>query len=194
VQFNRKIEIKVGAVYKNWLVIEEYKVATRNTKRTYMATRYKCRCLLCDVKVCIFTASMLVSDRRTQCKKCSFINRYQYNRQNIGDLSLGCYSRIKLDAASRNLKFNITQKQLWDLFLLQKRKCKLTGVEIKFASRFNSKDKTASLDRIDSSKGYSINNVQWVHRDINQMKWDFPMEQFIDNCILVANFAKKKKK
>mgnify|MGYP007044016634 CR=1 FL=1 len=41
---------------------------------------------------------------------------------------------------------------------------------------------TASLDRIDSSKGYIEGNVQWVHKDINWMKQDFNEEYFIFLC------------
>lgn len=47
-------------------------------------------------------------------------------------------------------------------------------------------DGTASLDRIDSSKGYVEGNVHWVHKDINIMKWDFPLETFIKMCKFVA--------
>ena len=44
------------------------------------------------------------------------------------------------------------------------------------------KNQTASLDRIDSSKGYTKNNVQWLHKDINIMKRDFPEEKFLFLC------------
>ena len=46
---------------------------------------------------------------------------------------------------------------------------------------------TASLDRIDSSKGYIQGNIQWVHKRINQMKWDSEENDFINWCKLVAN-------
>jgi hypothetical protein len=45
---------------------------------------------------------------------------------------------------------------------------------------------TASLDRIDSSKGYVIDNVQWLHRDINMMKQRFSQEYFINICKHIA--------
>ena len=48
-----------------------------------------------------------------------------------------------------------------------------------------SKNRTASLDRIDSNKGYTIDNVQWVHKDINKMKMDLEEDVFIDNCKLI---------
>ena len=41
---------------------------------------------------------------------------------------------------------------------------------------------TQSLDRIDSTKGYTIDNVQWVHKYINLMKHQLTQQQFIDFC------------
>jgi hypothetical protein len=48
------------------------------------------------------------------------------------------------------------------------------------------KNRTASLDRIDSSKGYTKNNIQWIYKPINSMKRDYTQERFIELCKLVA--------
>lgn len=55
---------------------------------------------------------------------------------------------------------------------------------------------TASLDRIDSSKGYIEGNVQWVHKYVNVMKWDFSMEEFLDICrkICITNPANEEQR
>ena len=37
---------------------------------------------------------------------------------------------------------------------------------------------TASLDRIDSKKGYIEGNVQWVHKNVNKMKMDLDEKEF----------------
>ena len=42
--------------------------------------------------------------------------------------------------------------------------------------------RTASLDRIDSSKGYVPGNIQWVHKDVNWMKGSFTQEYFVNIC------------
>ena len=73
----------------------------------------------------------------------------------------------------------ITKEYAWELFLKQNRKCSLSGVEITIGSNnYN----TASIDRIDSSKGYEVGNIQWVHKDINFMKRIYSQEYFIDMC------------
>jgi hypothetical protein len=46
----------------------------------------------------------------------------------------------------------------------------------------------ASLDRIDSSKGYIDGNVQWVHKEVNEMKMQATQNEFIEYCNLVAEF------
>lgn len=50
---------------------------------------------------------------------------------------------------------------------------------------------TASLDRIDSSRGYVEGNVQWVHKDVNFMKQALSQERFVELCTLVAEKARK---
>jgi len=38
-----------------------------------------------------------------------------------------------------------------------------------------------------TNKGYIIGNVQWVHRDINRMKWGMTEDVFIRWCKRVAS-------
>jgi archaellum component FlaC len=49
---------------------------------------------------------------------------------------------------------------------------------------------TASLDRVDSAKGYIKGNVQWVHKDINMMKQQYSQEYFIQMCRLTTEHSK----
>jgi hypothetical protein len=59
-------------------------------------------------------------------------------------------------------------------------------MEIQFGAQNGWRKATASLDRIDSSKGYTIENVQWVHAIINNMKWDMPQSEFLSFCYAVC--------
>lgn len=96
--------------------------------------------------------------------------------------------KIKRGAAKRSIKFNISIEDIWDKFIQQNRKCKLTNLDIYFAKTSRDKfrnETTASLDRIDSNLDYDIDNVQWVHRDINKMKWELKEDYFVQMCGLV---------
>lgn len=57
--------------------------------------------------------------------------------------------------------------------------CKLSGLKIRFKKTGEKLDNTASLDRINPKFGYIKNNVQWVHKEINELKWDLTNEEFL---------------
>jgi hypothetical protein len=84
-------------------------------------------------------------------------------------------AEIRLRAKKKNMPFNLTAKFLWDLFEKQNRKCAITGLEIDL-------DSNGSIDRIDSTKGYTKDNVWWTDTKINRMKLDFPLADFIKMC------------
>jgi hypothetical protein len=93
-------------------------------------------------------------------------------------------------AKSRNLEVSIKIEDVWNLYLKQNKKCALSGLPVLY-----SKDRrkiTASVDRIDSKKGYTLDNIQIVHRDINRLKLDFPEDAFVSMCLNVANTFKNK--
>lgn len=84
--------------------------------------------------------------------------------------------------------FDLSIKFLWELFLKQNRNCALSGLPLKFSSEKGLKNGTCSLDRIDSSKGYMEDNVQWVHKKVNIMKNNFNQNEFIEICKSISKF------
>lgn len=110
--------------------------------------------------------------------------KYQmYKKTVIGDLSQHHWSRIKGNAKTRGLELAVTAEYVWNLFNKQGGKCALSGVELNLRT---CDDITASLDRIDSKKGYIEGNVQWVHKDVNLAKMNMPNDSFITMCALVV--------
>jgi hypothetical protein len=132
------------------------------------------------------------------CKICRHRSQAKRRRSGHGEITGFQYSRIRTNARDRDLPFDVSIQYLWELFEQQGRRCALSGRELVFKdyrteARVNGKTKmTASLDRIDSSKGYVIGNVQWVHKDINQMKWQFTQEYFIEICQKVVDYKRGK--
>lgn len=107
------------------------------------------------------------------------IHKYTNNYAGVGNVSSTYFSDIRTKAISRNIMFDITIDDMWNKFISQCGKCAITGVRL----RLKYKDQTASLDRIDSKKGYTIDNIQWVHKIINStMKKDFEETYFINLC------------
>lgn len=131
-------------------------------------------------------------------KSCGCVNRRRgpehKDWRGCGEISMDHFSTYKRNAKAKNREFSITLEYAWELFLKQNRKCAITGEELTFDlyGGLNKKRKdtckiTASLDRIDSSLGYVVGNVQWIHKKINIMKNDSPQEEFIEWCKKVAN-------
>jgi hypothetical protein len=108
----------------------------------------------------------------------------------VGEMSGGYLYNVKNNAITRNLEFSITFEYMWDLFIKQNRKCAYSGKELIFVRNYwsNKKEQTASLDRTDPTKGYIENNVKWIHKDVNQMKWDMSEKHFIEICKNINNY------
>lgn len=93
-------------------------------------------------------------------------------------------------ANRRNIPFNITLDQLWELFVKQDGKCALSGLNIRFhLPGEKCTEQTASVDRINSDLGYTIDNIRWVHKTINLMKMDLQNQEFIYLCKKVAEYS-----
>jgi len=115
------------------------------------------------------------------------------NYKGIGDISLTFYNKIKHIADKRNIKFNISLNYLWELFKKQDGRCKISGLQIRLPLtqwEYAHGIKTASLDRINSAKGYIEGNVQWVHKDINMMKQGYEESYFLSLCQKISDYQK----
>lgn len=124
------------------------------------------------------------------CKNASLKSGKQHpGWRGVGELSYKRFKSIKRGCSSRarNIKLEITIEQIWDLFLKQNRKCALTGRELTMIDSNSQKIRsTASLDRIDSSGDYTIDNVWWIHKNINLMKMNLSLDQILNIAKLVS--------
>lgn len=103
-----------------------------------------------------------------------------------GEISSVYWHDIKAGARRRGFELAVTIEAAWDLFLLQERRCALSGRALTMkTSRAIGGD--ASLDRINSAAGYIPGNIQWTHKDINRIKMHLPQEEFLRICRDVAN-------
>lgn len=141
-----------------------------------------CECIKCGKKQEVFAG---VLKRISGCKKC--FDR----RGNIGDLSKKLWCRLIANAVSRQLEVSIDRQHAWELFIKQNKKCALTGIDLIMSN--DCQLNTASLDRIDSNGNYTEDNVWWVHKKINKMKWSYSVEEFIELCELVTRKAQSDK-
>jgi hypothetical protein len=85
----------------------------------------------------------------------------------------------------RKLNCDITSEDLYNQLKDQDFKCALTGIPLNVIL-LTRKETNASVDRIDSSKGYVKGNIQWVTKDVNLMKNKYSQNYFIETCCKVA--------
>lgn len=104
-------------------------------------------------------------------------------KENKTEIYRNQWNGILKNARARNLEFNISIEDAYEIYLKQGGLCALSEIPLEFKSRFS----TASLDRINSDLGYTKENVQWVHRDINKIKMDLPSSYFEHLCNLISN-------
>ena len=74
----------------------------------------------------------------------------------------------------------------------QHEECALTGISVTF--EFNRNQNiftTASVDRVDSHKGYETDNIQILYQPVNTMKHVISNKQFIKMCQLINNEENK---
>ena len=87
---------------------------------------------------------------------------------------------LKTRASKKGLEVTVTQEFLLELLQASNYKCSVTGLTMNLETHPRKKANPfkASLDRVDSSKGYTEENVQWVCWSVNQMKSDKTKEEF----------------
>ncbi len=177
----------IGKTFGKWTVLSRTKRPSPNGEFTYLAV---CQCECGTIKEVVVAHLRNGRSRSCGCDKSRYEKmtgsgngRFKGHRDIRGTV----WSHIKNGALNRGIQFLLSIEEVWDLYEKQERRCALTGMPIVFNKLCE--NSTASLDRIDSSKAYTLDNVWWVHKDVNVMKNIYSVEYFVDVCKLVANNA-----
>lgn len=176
-----KIVADVGERFGSLVVT---KILPNKQSGDYMVTKRLCKCD-CGKEIETYTNSL----SRGKSKSCGCSKQA---KPLIGKIHKKYWYYVVRGAKDRNLEFLITPEDAWNKFMDQKGICALSGIKLKFSDNpSNQKPGTASLDRIDSSKGYTIDNIQWVHKKVNIMKNKLLEKDFIKFCEKIVNNSSK---
>lgn len=130
--------------------------------------------------------SQIMNNPSTYCNKCKFSKSLQRKSKlwKGGDyVSATLFTNIQYNAKhKRNIPFKIDIPYLDFLWIKQGGRCSYSGELLTLPVRGDDKAFTASLDRIDSKKGYIKNNVQWVSKEVNMMKQALTEKRFLQLC------------
>jgi len=146
------------------------------TEGEYPHPLFKYECVNCSRA---FGPNQLQMITKYDCTPCCS-GRGSWSVLGYGVISTKRIKNIYTAAKRRSLECTVTAEYLDSLYNSQRGVCAYTGIE------FESIDK-ASLDRIDSNKGYTPGNVQWVLREINTMKMDLSDDRFRELCSMVSS-------
>lgn len=128
------------------------------------------------------------------CKQCTLIKSRNHSNKIKGTLKNAL--QVKITSIRKKVKtgknynkeniFDITYDDLLNLYNIQEGKCAISGITLTYnRSSTNIGHKindNLSVDRIDSNKGYTKDNVQLVCTIINMMKNDLTQEQLEYYC------------
>jgi hypothetical protein len=104
-----------------------------------------------------------------------------------GNIRSAFMRSVRKGAKKRGLVFDITVKTIDNLLVRQNNKCALSGISF-LKERF-------SVDRIDSSIGYTVDNVQLTTISVNLAKQQMSNDEFILLCRRISkNWPSHEKK
>lgn len=197
---------KIGDKFGRWTIIEEPFSQLFKGHYRFVA-KVKCSCEKSLIKIitlhklktgkskscgCLRVELCTELIKRVQNKNATLFYQDHPASKGYKKLSLTKFHGIINNAKERDIAVDedVTIQFLYDLIEKQNWRCELTNIEIGFKTRYNdSIDKnTASLDRIDSFKGYTRENVRWIHKALNGMKWQYSDKLFIDFCTKITLF------
>ncbi len=142
-------------------------------------------CLCACGNTTIVPSSRLKSHRVKSCG-CWRQRKKNHKWKGFCDVSGNRIAEIRLRAKKKNIEFSLTPEFLWNLYVAQDKKCSISGIDITM-------NIDASVDRTDSAKGYVEDNVTWVHKDINKMKMDLSLSQFLEYCNIISKHNQPQK-
>jgi len=148
-----------------------------------------CRpCPSCNVEVSHLRRNYCIG-AHTQlqtCIRCSNISNHPSGM--VGCVRVSWYNSFEKSALTRGYGWCLTPEFVDTLHQQQRGLCIYSGLKIGWS--LSGWDHTASIDRINNDLGYTEENVQLVHKEINMLRGSLESEKFVELCKLVADKAK----
>lgn len=128
--------------------------------------------------------------RSTECKQCEGkrkrlkreINSIEQINSFLRKLLNGCRNRVSNGYKNKNITIDIDIEYLISLYYKQQGKCAISGISMTSIKGKGKHDTNISIDRIDSAKGYTKDNIQLVCSHVNMMKSNLDIQRLIYFC------------
>jgi hypothetical protein len=181
-------QFTIGQKFGKWKITNTNIIPHEKSKEAQI----ECTCE-CGDKRLVYCLT-LVKGQSTACFNCGHGNKGENNAKWKGykEVPGAFINRITNRSKKANREVEVTAEDIYNLWIKQNKKCALSGLSIDFVNtnigNTNRKESkydlvcTASLDRINSNKGYTKNNIQLLHKDINMIKKEYDQDYFIMLC------------
>ena len=127
---------------------------------------------------------VLRDGRNSYCKACDATLTKEYHSRTPEDRLKMSLNTARGTARKKGLPFEITADQMASMWAAQDGRCFYTGVPMVFDG--SNVPESVSIDRVDSAKGYTLDNVVLCGTYVNRMKNEFFINEFVHWCRLVV--------
>jgi len=157
----------IGQKFGDWNVLSLDGIDLNNK------TLWKCRCSCGNESIVI--GANLISGKSKCCFDCGHNKKMKTHT-----IPSSWWYKTMDQGRRRGHSWSLTEDEALEVLKSQDNRCLFSGLKLKFNPM------TASIDRVNNSKGYFVDNIQWVHKHINIMKHRYSNEYFVEMCQLVA--------
>ena len=177
--------------------METCKSCRKNNRRknTYEVNVLEKKCSKCEIiknKIFFYKNKYNIDGLQSQCKECHKIKHKKYLENNgIDTYFIILYKDLVNNAKKRKIDIEISKKDIINLYNIQNGLCSITNIKMtydksekKYTRLYNIHN--ISVDRINSKKAYTIDNIQLVCVIVNIMKTDLDFNNFIELCNKVS--------
>lgn len=164
----------------------ERRAARIARKRQAMSGHKVCSRCLDEKPYSAFHASLITKDSRSiYCKTCASEMTKNYRRQTPGHRLAVSMNTAKQSARRKKIPFELSPELLIKLWERQNGACVYTGASMTFDGAGG--PESVSIDRVDSGRGYTEDNVVLCCTYVNRMKNDMALCEFVAWCQKVVN-------
>lgn len=182
---SRRGSFNKNQIIKGFTILDDKPIIVNN------ACKWLVRCNSCGKVMRLRTNELNSDSRWFKCKTCATKETIHNRVITSGGndwCTISFINGFKTKAKKRNIYFSdsITPKFIEELLKKQDFKCELTGDLLYFKNKSNT---NISIDRINSDKDYTVDNIQLVTKQANICKHILNNKEFLEFCNKVVNHA-----
>jgi hypothetical protein len=150
--------------------------------------RWVRNCPLCNAVITHLRRNYCIGAHNIKqpCKRCSNISNHPSGMHK--NVRISWYESFRKSTLTRGYSWEVTLDDINDLYEEQNKVCELSGISIGWSE--SGWEHTASIDRVDNNKGYTVDNIQLVHKQVNMMRGSLTVPDFLKFCQAVADKVK----